>query len=285
MEKTPMHIAVIGLGLIGGSLVRALHARTDHLLWGFDRDETVEQRALDDGVLRGTVTDEVLAQCDLVLLALRPGAELDWLAANAARIPPTAIVLDCAGNKMEVCAAGEDLARQYGFTFVGGHPMAGMEKSGYVASREDLFDRASLILIPGDGYTEYVRELLEELARDIGFGMVKYTTAQEHDRTIAYTSQLAHIVSSAYIKSPTAQNYVGFSAGSFKDMTRVAFLNEPMWAELFLGNRDNLLREVREFQVHLRAYEAALEQGDFTELEALLRDGRMKKVLSDNRGI
>lgn len=278
-----LNIGIVGLGLIGGSLAKALRERTGHHLLGWDADPAVLDRARAEDVVAGVLTDEALASCDLVLIAVRPQAVIQWLTDHARLLNASAVVLDCAGTKSTVCAAGEALAAKYGFTFVGGHPMAGTEKIGYPASRANLYDGASMILVPGGSYPPRVRALVEELSREIGFGGVKYTTAEEHDRTIAYTSQLAHVVSSSYIKSPTAQNYVGFSAGSFKDMTRVAFLNEPMWTELFLENRDNLLREIRELQTHLTEYADALEDGGFDRLEALLREGRTLKVLSDNR--
>ncbi len=280
-----MNIAIVGLGLIGGSLAKALRQKTDHHLLGFDQDRAVLDRALAEGVLAEALTEENLSCCDILLLALRPQAIIQWLTDHAPQLSCRTVVLDCAGTKAKVCAAGQGLARQWGFTFVGGHPMAGTEKMGYAASRPNLFDGASMLVVPGENYPPRVRTMVEELCREIGFGGVKYTTAQEHDRTIAYTSQLAHVVSSAYIKSPTAQNYVGFSAGSFKDMTRVAFLNEPMWTELFLENRENLLRELRELQGHLSDYIQALEDSNWGTLEGLLREGRTLKVLSDNREV
>ena len=280
-----MNIAIVGLGLIGGSLAKALRQKTDHHLLGFDQDRAVLDRALAEGVLAEALTEENLSCCDILLLALRPQAIIQWLTDHAPQLSCRTVVLDCAGTKAKVCAAGQGLARQWGFTFVGGHPMAGTEKMGYAASRPNLFDGASMLVVPGENYPPRVRTMVEELCREIGFGGVKYTTAQEHDRTIAYTSQLAHVMSSAYIKSPTAQNYVGFSAGSFKDMTRVAFLNEPMWTELFLENRENLLRELRELQGHLSDYIQALEDSNWGTLEGLLREGRTLKVLSDNREV
>ena len=280
-----MNIGIVGLGLIGGSLAKALRQKTDHHLLGFDQDQAVLDRALAEGVVAEALTDDALPRCDILLLAVRPQAIIQWLTDHAPRLSRHTVVLDCAGTKAKVCTAGQALARQWGFTFVGGHPMAGTEKMGYATSRPNLFDGASMLVVPGEDYPPRVRTMVEELCREIGFGGVKYTTAQEHDRTIAYTSQLAHVVSSAYIKSPTAQNYVGFSAGSFKDMTRVAFLNEPMWTELFLENRENLLRELRELQGHLSDYIQALEANDWDALEGLLREGRTLKVLSDNREV
>ena len=144
-----MNIAIVGLGLIGGSLAKALRQKTDHHLLGFDQDHAVLDRALAEGVLAEALTEENLSCCDILLLALRPQAIIQWLTDHAPQLSCRTVVLDCAGTKAKVCAAGQGLARQWGFTFVGGHPMAGTEKMGYAASRPNLFDGASMLVVPG----------------------------------------------------------------------------------------------------------------------------------------
>lgn len=310
-----MKIAIIGLGLIGGSLARAIREKNAHTLYGYDKNPAVTAAALAAGVLDAPLTPERLGQCDLVAVALFPAAIVDWLKQNAAVIPKTAIVFDCGGIKAPVCAAGFALAAQHGFAFFGGHPMAGTERSGWAAARADLFAGASMLLVPPegaaddggteggdsrrgerpaqgmsdskkgtDGRTAAQLDILRAFFLSLGFGRVVVTTAAEHDRTIAYTSQLAHVVSSAYIKSPTAQNYVGFSAGSFKDMTRVAFLNEAMWTELFLDNRGPLGEEIDFLIARLREYRDALAAGEEDTLYRLLHEGKELKLLSEQAG-
>lgn len=283
-----MKIGIIGLGLIGGSLAKTLRARTAHTLYGYDLKKEVAEDAVHTGVLDAVLTEKELAQCDMIAVALFPGAIIEWLQANAARIAKNAVVFDCGGIKTAVCEAGFVLAAQHGFVFFGGHPMAGTERSGWTAARSGLFDNASMLLVrpaPGGAVDETrisaADALLEKFFLSLGFGRVVRTTAAEHDSTIAYTSQLAHVVSSAYIKSPTARNYVGFSAGSFKDMTRVAFLNENMWTELFLDNAAPLVGEIDFLIERLAEYRKAIAGGDGARLKELLADGKQLKLLSD----
>lgn len=278
-----MKIAVVGLGLIGGSLAHTLRVRTPHTLYGADTDPAVLADALAKGVLDAPLTEALLAQCDLVALALFPDAAVAWLAAHAPQLAQKTVVFDCAGTKSAVCGAGFALAQRYGFTFFGGHPMAGTEHSGWAAARDGLFDRAYMILVPPPGGAPQAQQRLEELFLGLGFGGITLTTAAEHDRIIAYTSQLAHVVSSAYIQSPTAQRFAGFSAGSFKDMTRVAYLNPDMWTQLFLANRGPLCSELDGLIACLEKYRAALRDGDAPALHALLQRGRELKIQSDRQ--
>ncbi len=278
-----MKIAIIGLGLIGGSLARTVRAKTDHTVYGADLDAAVVADAAAAGVLDAPLTAQNLPQCDLVAVALFPAAAVSWMQDNAPLISSNAIVFDCAGIKASVCEAGFALAGQHRWQFFGGHPMAGTERSGWAASRAGLFDGASMLLVPPDMpdvRTAAAQQLLEEFFLSLGFGRVVCTTAAAHDATIAYTSQLAHVVSSAYIKSPTAQNYVGFSAGSFQDMTRVAFLNEIMWTELFLDNSEPLVNEIDFLIEKLKEYRAAIAGGEADALKALLAEGKELKTRS-----
>lgn len=274
-------IAVVGLGLIGGSLARAISEGTQWRVLGADRDHAVVAAARGDGAIAGTA--DSFEDCDVIAIALRPGAAMDWLRANVHRIPPRAIVFDCCGVKAEICALGFSLAAEHGFIFFGGHPMAGTERSGYAASRPDLFSGASMLIVPPppSPRCEAALGVLKALLTSIGFAMVRLTTPHEHDAMIAYTSQLAHIVSGAYVKSPSALRHAGFSAGSFRDMTRVAYLDPDMWTELFMANRAPLMRELRLLIGSLESYGAALAAGDAGALRALLADGRERKLRAD----
>lgn len=276
-----MKASVIGLGLIGASLAKMLKSR-GYKAYGWDISPEICDRAVEDGVIEGLAQNESLSECGLIFIALYPGDTLDYLRVNAGRIRRGAVVIDCGGVKRAVCAQAEEIARGHGFLFIGGHPMAGREKSGYAASSDDLFEGASMLLTPPEGIEPDILNRLRALFSSLGFGRVVFTTPQEHDRIIAYTSQLAHVVSSSYIKSPTAFEQAGFSAGSFKDMTRVAFLNESMWTELFMDNRDNLIREIEILQEHLEEYKRALADNDREKLLLLLREGRLCKEKADS---
>lgn len=278
-----MNIAVIGLGLIGGSMAKCIKKNTPHTVLGADVDESVLKRARLLDAIDGELTDERLAICDMVLVATWPRAAVEYIRAHAEGFKPGAMVIDLCGVKRAVCEPVWAIAKQHDFTFVGGHPMAGIEYSGFDHANAALFDGASMILTPPAGLPIQTLSELKRFFRLLGFGRVVLTTPENHDRVIACTSQLAHIVSSAYVKSPTGLEHHGFSAGSFKDMTRVARLSESMWTELFLENREPLLGELDTLMDNLRAYREALQAQDAKALCALLREGRELKELTDRK--
>ena len=274
-----MIIGIIGLGLIGGSLAKALNKK--HSVLGCDIRADVIARAIDDNAIEGELKMSELKSCDMCIIALYPQAAEDFLREHSDDFRESCIVCDCIGVKKEICALGAELSRGRGFVFVGGHPMAGREFSGYGASSGELFDGASMLLVPVDERGEELRDTLSEIFCGAGFSSVIFTTADEHDRIIAFTSQLAHIVSSAYIRSPEATEHRGFSAGSYKDMTRVAYLNEEMWTQLFLRNPENLCREIEGLAQRLLQYSEAIRSGSTERLCSLLRDGRERKIIVD----
>ena len=283
-----MTVGVIGLGLIGGSLVRALHAYTEETVLGFDRDAAVMARAKADGVIQdGAVLDAaaepderacaLIARADVLLVALYPGAAIAAVTRIAGSIRSGALVVDCCGVKRPVCAALEPLAAAHGFTFIGGHPMAGLERFGYENGRADLFLGASMLLTPADGTSPEQLCRAETLFAALGFSRMRRCSPDEHDRMIAYTSQLAHIVSSAYVQSDASLEHIGFSAGSFQDMTRVARLYEPMWVELFLDNPEPLLAELNGLIARLQQFSTAIAAADRERLFSLLHAGRVRR--------
>lgn len=277
-----MKIAVVGLGLIGGSFCKAIKAYTQHTCLGVGRDLNSKsvQMALQVDAIDKAIIPEQLGEADLSIICLHPQGIIDFILANQQYFRPGSIVIDAGGVKERIVEAVQDVLTARGVIFMGCHPMAGREFSGFAYSLPDLYKGASLILTPRDDVPEEAKKVVEQLARDLKFGRIVYTTPQEHDKTIAFTSQLAHVVSSAYIKSPTVKNESGFSAGSFKDLTRVAKLNEDMWTDLFLMNRSALLYEVDTIIGALQEYREALADQDAERLRALLRDGRILKEWS-----
>ena len=278
-----MKIAIIGLGLIGGSLARTIKLHTDATVYGCDLDrQTIEQAKLMDAI-DGELTDELLKDCDMVLVALYPAAIIRWINDHADCFKPGALVIDCGGVKQVICEAIEPLAAGKGWHFIGGHPMAGREFSGFRYAKDDLFDHASMILCPRGDADPEVLQRARDFFMDLGFRRVQFTTPQTHDEMIAYTSQLAHIVSSAYVKCPLADKHRGFSAGSFADMTRVARLNEDMWTELFFDNREALLPVLEDLADRVAEYRDALRENDPAAMKRLLREGRkIKEKLTEN---
>ena len=273
-----MNVGIVGLGLIGGSMARSIKERTGHRVYGIDLDGETMSMARLCGAIDGALDGRTLPQCRLVLLAVRPGAAVQWAREHARALSPSAVLVDLCGVKRAVVSALAPLAREHGFAYVGGHPMAGKERGGFVSSTADLYVGASMILTPDPDTPERVLDLLRAFFLDLGFAGITLSDPEEHDRIIAFTSQLAHIVSSSYVKSPEARRRRGFSAGSFQDMTRVARLDEDMWTELFLDDADFLLRELDELMRHLDEYAQALRARDAGLLRDLLRDGREKKM-------
>ena len=277
-----MTVGIVGLGLIGGSFAKAYHA-AGHTVLAFDTDRSTYDFAVLSGTVNDPLTDETLSTCDLILIAVIPSAAVGYLKQHAAHIGPKPVVIDCCGTKRVVCTACFPLAKQFGFTYLGGHPMAGTHNSGFKYATATMFHNAPMVLVPANHNDIELLSRVKELLAPAGFSRFSVTTAEQHDEMIAFTSQLAHGVSTASIKSPTAGLHKGFSAGSYKDMTRVAWLAPKMWAELFLENKDFLMTELNTLIDNLRQYQNAMEHDDLPGLIQLLDDGRKRKEEVDGR--
>lgn len=271
-----MKVGILGLGLIGGSLARA-YAKAGHTVYVYDQDEQMLTFAELSGVVHGRLTPETIPDCNFILLAIYAEGSAQWLIQNASYINHETLVMDCCGIKQQICQVGFALAETFGFTFFGGHPMAGSHYSGFKYSRSNLFQGAPMVLVPPCFDNPLLLQRAVDALAPCGFGSFSVTTAQKHDELIAFTSQMPHIVSNAFIKSPTAQSHKGFSAGSYKDLTRVAWLNPQMWAELFLANKDNILKELSGYIQNLEQYRNAIENSDYETLVSLLDEGKKRK--------
>ena len=271
-----MTVGILGLGLIGGSLARA-YKLAGHTVYAKNLEADMLAFAMLAGAVDGELDEETIPHCDLILLAIYPDGSAAWLEENAKWICRDALVIDCCGTKREICRRCFPVAEKYGFTFVGGHPMAGSQFSGFKYSRATLFQGAPMVLVPPVYDDMALLQRVKDALEPCGFGFFSVTTAQAHDRMIAFTSQMPHILSNAFIKSPTALEHRGFSAGSYRDLTRVAWLNPGMWTELFLENRDNLLFELDQYIESLTEYRQALQEQDGQRLYRLLDDGKRRK--------
>ena len=271
-----MKVGILGLGLIGGSMARA-YAVEGHTVLAADLDENTLSFAMLSGAVHGKLDKETIPVCDLMLLAIYPGGSAGWLEKNGQFVRRETLVLDLCGIKQEVCRRCFPVAEKYGFTFVGGHPMAGSHFSGFKYSRADLYRGAPMVLVPPVYDDMALLQRVKEALEPCGFGFFSVTTAEAHDRMIAFTSQMPHILSNAFIKSPTALEHKGFSAGSYRDLTRVAWLNPGMWTELFLENRENLLFELDQYIRSLTEYREALQERDEQRLYRLLDEGKRRK--------
>ena len=273
-----MKIGIIGLGLIGGSLGRTIVKKREDEVYAFD----ISNKAMLDGKLLSAyhhqLGEENVSEMDMVIFCLYPNALEDALDKYCPLLKDGCIVLDCSGNKRRIVNQMQRLSKKFdNLNFISAHPMAGREFFGVTHSTINLFEKASMILVPVCQSIQ-VLSFVKEFTLSLGFGSVVITNAKEHDKIIAYTSQLAHIVSSSYIKSPTASQFMGFSAGSFRDMTRVARLSPEMWAQLTLDNADFLVEEIDNIIDNLSQYKLTLQQGDKEKMKQLLEEGNQKKL-------
>lgn len=271
-----MNIAVIGLGIIGGSFCKAIKQHTDHHVIGINRTRATAEQALRDGAIDEIGSNDSLGKADLIILCMYPQACVDYVKENGKYIKKGAIVTDSSGIKRAICPQLKALSEEYGFVFVGSHPMAGKEKNGYGVSEAALYEGASFIITPC-GADEKSVKTLAKLAIDIGFGMVKMSDPEEHDRMIAFTSQLPHVLACAYVLSPSCPNHNGFSAGSYRDVSRVANINAKLWSELFLENREPLVQELEILNENLTNLFDAIRTEDRERLAQLLEKGHCVK--------
>ena len=271
-----MTVGILGLGLIGGSLARA-YAKAGHEVLAQDADESILSFAQLADVVNGPLNKDNVSKCELILLCVYADASAAWLENYAQYIHKDTLVIDCCGIKTAICRRCFPLAEKFGFTFIGGHPMAGSHNSGFKYSRSNLFQGAPMVLVPPRFDDPMLLQRAKDALLPCGFKSFSVTTAEEHDEMIAFTSQMPHIISNAFIKSPTALLHNGFSAGSYKDLTRVAWLNPQMWSELFLSNKENVLQELDFFIKSLSEYRKAIADSNNEVLIALLDEGRKRK--------
>ena len=280
-----MTVGIVGLGLIGGSFAKALkRGGTDVYAW--NRDEDVLELALADSCSQKLTKDNI-GNCELVILCSYPEHCVEWLREFAAYIKEDTIVIDAAGTKRKICAACWEIAHEHGFTFIGAHPMAGTQFSGYANAKADMFVGAPMILVPEKNLTDMQRVVLVDKVQTAlepcGFGFYTLSTPEHHDKIIAYTSQLAHVVSSAYANNELALAHDGFSAGSWKDLTRVAWMNAGMWTELFLENGDYLSEVIGHTIENLQRCKAAIDAKDEVALQEFLQEGDTIKRKSEEK--
>ena len=263
-------VGIVGLGLIGGSFAKAYHA-AGWEVFASNRTKSVLEFAILSGDVNGELTRENVGDCDLVLVTIYPEAAIRAIRDFAPYFGKKPLVMDCCGTKRVVCEAVFPIAEEFGFLFVGGHPMAGTQYSGYKYAKATMYHNAPLVIVPPKYDDIFLLGHVKELLSPAGFSRISVTTAEKHDEMIAFTSQLAHVVSNAYVKSPTSR------------ITRVAWLNAPMWAELFLENKDYLLSEINGLIRHLDAYRRAMEENNREELITLLDEGKRIKEEVDGK--
>ncbi len=274
-DFTNMEITVVGLGLIGGSLAKALRKLNFKKIWGVDINPEVLQQATGQGVIDAGFTcgDVPLANSDLVFLALYPSQTINFVKEYQQKFKQNALITDTAGLKQKVMAG----VRQYlrpDLDFVGGHPLAGKECSGFKHASADLFVNANYILTPVQENKEESLALAERIIRSIGCNKPILMSPEEHDRIIALTSHLPHLIAAALINSNTSRNLGSLVGGSFRDATRVAAMNVSLWSELLAENKDNILHQLDIFSANLTKIKLVIENNDPESLRNLLTQAK-----------
>ncbi len=263
-----MNILVAGLGLIGASFAKTLKKNTNHYVMGWNRTQSVAEKALQQGAVDeiGTL-DELIPKADITVINFYPEAIIPFIVENKDKFKKDSIVTDSCGIKTKICRELEKM--QFDFVYIGAHPMAGREVSGYDNSLDTLFDNASFICTPTNAPKAKV-DTLVELAKQMGFARTVVTTPEHHDEMIAFTSQIAHVLACSYVLSPLAPMHPGFSAGSYRDVSRVARINGEMWSELFISNKEPLIREIDDLVNNLEKFRKAISEEDSDELVRLM---------------
>lgn len=276
-----MKIAVVGMGIIGGSFCKALKKYTDHYVIGINRTQSTLEEAYQCGAIDEIGNETSLSKADVIILGLYPQAAINYIEKNGALIKKGAIVTDSSGIKTEICPKMTELSKKYGFEFVGSHPMAGKETNGFKSSDADLYCGASYIIVPCEASDESV-DTLKNLALEMKFGQIKITDPEEHDRMIAFTSQVPHVLACSYVLSPCCMNHKGFSAGSYHDVSRVANINATLWSELFLENKGPLIGELSTLIDNINLITDAIKSEDKDKLISLLEKAhKTKEVLGE----
>lgn len=272
-----MNIGIVGLGLIGGSYARCLSKRTNHSVYGMTRNAAIISKAMEEGTIKGEIKQSELSLINYFIIALPPEATIDFITSNINNFAKGTIITDICGIKSAIKDKVAKLCSDNRIWYVGTHPMAGRECSGYNNSLESLFDGRSLIIMNDNNIPDNIISTVADINKAAGFSRIVYTSSSHHDEIIAYTSQLCHISSNAFVKSPTAKEHLGYSGGSFEDLTRVAFLDPDLWTELFFMNKEPLLKELSSYINELKKYERALADNDAESMRELLNEGRIIK--------
>lgn len=271
-----MNVLIVGLGLIGASLAKTLKKNTNHNVLGWNRTQSISKRALEEGVIDETgEIEQLLPKADITIINFYPKAIVPFIKEHKSLFKKDSIVTDSCGIKTQICNELEQ--EDFDFYFIGAHPMAGREVSGYDNSLATLFDNASFICTPYGNTPRSKTDALVGLAQEMGFARTVVTTPEHHDEMIAFTSQIAHVLACSYVLSPLAPQHAGYSAGSYRDVSRVARINADMWTELFIANKDALVREIDDLVSNLMKFKYCIVNEDENQLHTLMEEGNRIK--------
>ncbi|MGN0532714.1 MAG: prephenate dehydrogenase [Eubacterium sp.] len=263
-----MTILICGLGLIGASLAKTIKKNTSHTVLGWNRTPSVTDKALRDGVIDETgELEQLIPRADITIINFYPQAIVPFIQEHEHLFKKDSIITDSCGIKGRIC---DQMAGRHDYYFIGAHPMAGREVGGYDNSLDTLFDNASFICTPYEDTPRNKVDALVGLAQEMGFARTVVTTPQHHDEMIAFTSQIAHVLACSYVLSPLAPGHAGYSAGSYRDVSRVARINADMWADLFIDNKNALVDEIDDLVSNLMKFKYNIVNEDTQALKELM---------------
>lgn len=276
------NILIVGLGLLGGSYARALKKKGYHVE-AITKEQSSVDYALAEGIIDAgstAVEPEMLQRAELVVFALYPHVFIQWIRENQQFFRPGTVLTDVTGVKESVVYEIQELLRE-DVEFIAAHPMAGKEVSGVENSDDRIFESANYIVVPTEKNTEEAIALCEELGRELGFQTVSRLTPEAHDEMIAYLSQLTHCIAVTLMCCHDNEHLVKYTGDSFRDLTRIAKINDGMWSELFLMNKKDLLAEMDLFMEKFRELRNHLEEDNTIEMRAMMRLSTERRKLFD----
>ncbi|MDE7106495.1 MAG: prephenate dehydrogenase [Anaeroplasmataceae bacterium] len=263
-----MKICIVGLGLIGGSYAMGLSLK-GHEVYGIDQNlETIKYAKEHNYIKEGFIDDfHILPKCDCIILAIYPQEILDFLKLHAKDFKENQVITDVCGVKSSFVRKATLLAGKA--TYLSHHPMAGKEKIGILYADSDIFKGANFLITPIDSVSPYAEEVLRRIAEDLEFGRITTISIERHDQMIGFTSQLTHAIAVSLVNSDHDEDTVKFIGDSYRDLTRIAMINDTLWSELFLENKEYLLEHISSFEVELDILKNALKHNDKDTLKKL----------------
>ena len=276
------NILIVGLGLIGGSYAKALTRLGFHVTALARRQETIDYAVAHGIIAEGAVGVDagLIGSADAVIFALYPGVFKDWIRDNQQLLRPGAMLTDVTGVKRCIVYDIQAMLRP-DVEFIAAHPMAGKEVYGVENSDDRIFHEANYIVTPTDRNTPEAIEWCKSLGRILGFRKVSVLSPEEHDEMIGFLSQLTHCIAVSLMTCKENRHLVDYTGDSFRDLTRIARINEDMWSELFLLNRDELLAQMDQFEKEFHELRDMLADGDVEGMKEKMRLSTQRRAYFD----
>lgn len=274
-----MRIFIVGLGLIGASYAEGLHHR-GHKIYAYDINDSYVKTGITQGFIEQDNALKRLGSCDLIILALYPKHNAVFLKENLSLLKRSQVITDVSGTKKEMMEEIEQLLPQ-GISYTSHHPMAGKETSGFDSRDYQMFKKANFLIVKSKRSEPKDEILLREVANDLRFGKITVLDATSHDELIAFTSQLTHVLAVALVQSDTLTQTKEATGDSYRDLTRIAKINEIMWSELFLENKETLLKKIDDFEKQLDIIKHMIENHQIEALRDYLKQAKERRKAFD----